>query len=683
MTPDEMKLAIERGDLGPDGKPLTALDLENIQNSAVTNTDGAKEPAVGAPAVPSVNSGYTDANTPGAQPATIYADTPSAPDAPAATDATMLPPVKEVVVPRGQVVDPDGYVHAPHNSHEAIISSLITSEARGGSATAWDSYNNEDAAAGTVGGEHLTKGHFGRLQFGPARLQEAQEAGVMPASMTAQEFLKSPETQEAVERWHFGQHTKSIMSAGLQNMVGKRIGGVTITMNGMLAAAHLGGFNGMKKFIKGGANPKDAYGTSLMKYLTIHGGAKAPIIQAQHKPEVMERFLGMDHDQLDVSLSNNLTSLLRDAEAAGHNVGLNSGYRSPDEQAQILANNMTRRERGGFTNGERDQWLADVKKHGPVAALSVSRNGRSWRQRFQNTPNGNSIRRWIGLPGGSKHQHGLAGDLNFNDSDAAKKWIHDNAEKYGLHFPMGHEPWHIELIGGAAAASGYSGATAEDAQMIQDLSRNEGISYDEAMDKLVDQGLLSEEVEYVPEALADDFGDPNAEASGEEAPFMRRPPEERQPGPDAELKDRAWRKLEESEIEELIEVSEGDSGLKDQAGMSLGHRYQYGRGVPKDKEKAREYYEGVVIEGGELAEEAATALESIDNASSSEALQLMRDEGRGTMIKGEPYILLPGGIVVRGRDGEDANEAITALVKKRLRVDSQDAPKSRPDGQPQ
>ena len=191
------------------------------------------------------------------------------------------------------------------------------------------------------------------------------------------------------------------------------------------------------------------------------------------------------------------------------------------------------------------------------------------------------------------------------------------------------------------------------------------------------------EGERVPQALADDFGDPSAEDSGGEAPFMRRPPEERLAGPDDELKDMAWRKLEKSELEELIEVSEGDSGLRSQAAMSLGNRYQNGRGVPKDKDKAREFYESVVIDGGELAEEAATALEGIDNLTPSEATQLMKDEGRGTMIKGEPYILLPGGVVVRGRDGEPANDAITALVKKRLRVDSRDAPRTRPDGQAQ
>jgi hypothetical protein len=29
--------------------------------------------------------------------------------------------------------------------------------------------------------------------------------------------------------------------------------------------------------------------------------------------------------------------------------------------------------------------------------------------------------------------------------DATKKWFHDNAENYGLYFPMSHEPWHIQL----------------------------------------------------------------------------------------------------------------------------------------------------------------------------------------------------------------------------------------------
>lgn len=48
-------------------------------------------------------------------------------------------------------------------------------------------------------------------------------------------------------------------------------------------------------------------------------------------------------------------------------------------------------------------------------------------------------------PGHSNHEHGLAADLSF-DSPEAKRWVHQNAARFGLHFRMGHEPWHIEPI---------------------------------------------------------------------------------------------------------------------------------------------------------------------------------------------------------------------------------------------
>lgn len=50
---------------------------------------------------------------------------------------------------------------------------------------------------------------------------------------------------------------------------------------------------------------------------------------------------------------------------------------------------------------------------------------------------------WVARPGTSKHETGLAADLRYAD-DAVKKWYHENAAKYGLSFPMGHEPWHIQ-----------------------------------------------------------------------------------------------------------------------------------------------------------------------------------------------------------------------------------------------
>jgi hypothetical protein len=64
-----------------------------------------------------------------------------------------------------------------------------------------------------------------------------------------------------------------------------------------------------------------------------------------------------------------------------------------------------------------------------------------------------AARKWVAPPGHSQHEKGNAADLRF-ETDAARQWMHANAEKYGLKFPMAHEPWHIEM---ADARSG--GAT--------------------------------------------------------------------------------------------------------------------------------------------------------------------------------------------------------------------------------
>jgi hypothetical protein len=58
-------------------------------------------------------------------------------------------------------------------------------------------------------------------------------------------------------------------------------------------------------------------------------------------------------------------------------------------------------------------------------------------------------RKWVAPPGHSQHEAGNAADLRF-DSDATRQWIHANAGKYGLTFPLANEPWHIEAAGARA-----------------------------------------------------------------------------------------------------------------------------------------------------------------------------------------------------------------------------------------
>jgi hypothetical protein len=86
--------------------------------------------------------------------------------------------------------------------------------------------------------------------------------------------------------------------------------------------------------------------------------------------------------------------------ASGGRVRLTSGYRSQQKQAQLFA--------------------AAVQKYGSEEAA----------------------RKWVAPPGKSKHGAGVAGDLA-GDLD----WAHRNAKKFGLHFPMPWEKWHIELVG--------------------------------------------------------------------------------------------------------------------------------------------------------------------------------------------------------------------------------------------
>lgn len=42
------------------------------------------------------------------------------------------------------------------------------------------------------------------------------------------------------------------------------------------------------------------------------------------------------------------------------------------------------------------------------------------------------------------HVRGEAADLTFG-SEAARQWVHANAHRFGLGFPMSYEPWHIQL----------------------------------------------------------------------------------------------------------------------------------------------------------------------------------------------------------------------------------------------
>ena len=106
---------------------------------------------------------------------------------------------------------------------------------------------------------------------------------------------------------------------------------------------------------------------------------------------------------------------------AGQTIKIFSGYRSIQRQSEL--------------------YRAAVIKYGSEAAA----------------------RRWVAPPGRSRHNFGLAVDLKYGtnldshgngsqSARASKMWAHTNASRFGLTFPMNHEPWHIEPTGARAAA---------------------------------------------------------------------------------------------------------------------------------------------------------------------------------------------------------------------------------------
>ena len=112
-----------------------------------------------------------------------------------------------------------------------------------------------------------SEGYMGAYQFGNARLTDYKDA--TGKNFTKQEFLASQELQDEVFDWHTNDIVTYVNSKGLDQYIGTEINGVLVTLNGLVAVAHLGGKNGMSKFLKtnGKYNPSDSNGTTLTNYL--------------------------------------------------------------------------------------------------------------------------------------------------------------------------------------------------------------------------------------------------------------------------------------------------------------------------------------------------------------------------------------------------------------------------------
>lgn len=153
-------------------------------------------------------------------------------------------------------------------------------------------------------------GYLGKYQFGEAALIDAgfyksdgttandwqtkYWTGKLGITSKAA-FLASPAAQEAaIKALMDKQHTyiKDVLQYD-----GQTLNGVTFTLSGMLAGAHLVGWSKLVTFISGGATgtpPVDGNGTSIVEYLTKFGGYETPWPVDHSKAETLNGGSGND-----------------------------------------------------------------------------------------------------------------------------------------------------------------------------------------------------------------------------------------------------------------------------------------------------------------------------------------------------------------------------------------------------
>jgi hypothetical protein len=114
-------------------------------------------------------------------------------------------------------------------------------------------------------------GYIGKYQFGYAARKSCGYDEVK-----FRDFIRNPEIWSEQDQEDAMITLMSKNESHLKDVIhkynGKVIKGTTITKSGILAAAHLAGAGGVKRYFNTGRNPKDAYGTSLESYLIKFSG---------------------------------------------------------------------------------------------------------------------------------------------------------------------------------------------------------------------------------------------------------------------------------------------------------------------------------------------------------------------------------------------------------------------------
>lgn len=176
-----------------------------------------------------------------------------------------------------------------------------------------------------------------------------------------------------------------------------------------------------EKILTQGRRVKDLPGDIVGEVAAAGGGGPTRSKAFLHSRSAHKERAG-DTTNLDDAFADNLAALIQDAPPGIRDgLGIGSGYRSNDVQVALFENSDKTGRKVAFPAGYR-------KPNGTIAK-------------------------------GSNHLHGRAVDLTYNGQRLDKapaevrEWVHQNAKNYGMFFPMGYEPWHIEPLRGDGGGS--------------------------------------------------------------------------------------------------------------------------------------------------------------------------------------------------------------------------------------
>lgn len=111
-------------------------------------------------------------------------------------------------------------------------------------------------------------------------------------------------------------------------------------------------------------------------------------------------------------------------------------------------------------------------------ARSVERQRELWNDAVKKYGSPEAARKWVAPPGNSQHNHGNSIDLGWDGGkfSAAPKevrdWVHTNASRFGLAFPMGWEPWHIETAEARDGTVARVGSSDASSSRVSDAHRD-------------------------------------------------------------------------------------------------------------------------------------------------------------------------------------------------------------------